>query len=196
MGERGRRSGSLRRIDELRSRMGGEQRPSRRYADERPGADYRLAGETILGRADWGDRESDYAHGFRAFWPEGPWRIGAPPGRAAYGPPAPPAHEGPGVVRPREPLWHWPEYMGRGPRGYRRPDERILEDVCDRLTVDPRIDATDIDVRVAEGLVTLAGYVRSRDEKWWAEEVAEGVTGVRDLTNEIRVAPEHRRVHT
>ena len=29
--------------------------------------DYRYAGETILGRADWGDRESDYEHGFRAY---------------------------------------------------------------------------------------------------------------------------------
>jgi hypothetical protein len=32
------------------------------------------------------------------------------------------------------------------PRGYQRSDARIFEDICDKLTVDPRVDASDIEV--------------------------------------------------
>lgn len=78
--------------------------------------------------------------------------------------------------------------MGRGPRNYRRTDERIHEDVCERLTDDPRVDAFDIEVRVKDGEVTLAGNVTSREQKRRAEDVAALVTGVRDVVNELRVA--------
>jgi hypothetical protein len=47
-----------------------------------------------------------------------------------------------------------PNYTGRGPLGYQRGDERIREDVCDRLTDDPRIDAGDVEVQVKNGEVT------------------------------------------
>jgi osmotically-inducible protein OsmY len=96
--------------------------------------DYRVAGETALGRADWGDHESDYEHGYRSFR-EGHW----------------PADR--------------PHHVGKGPRGYQRSDERVFEDVCDRLTDDPRVDASDVEVRVENGEVTLTGTVRSRVEK-------------------------------
>ena len=180
--------------DEVWSWVGDKEAERRREMDKRrergPGPrgegwpdtrDYRLAGETILGRADWGDRESDYAHGFRAFRgePEPLWRAEPP----AWGD-VPPGYEGPGVVR-REPVL--PDYSGRGPRNYRRSDQRILEDVCDRLTDDPRVDAVDIDVRVKDGEVMLTGTVGSRDEKRRAEDVAELAGGVRDIVNELRV---------
>lgn len=140
--------------------------------------DYRYAGETILGRADWGDRESDYEHGFRAFTGEPGWRR--EPHRGV-----PLEYEGPGVVRRREPLW--PNYTGRGPRNYRRADERIHEDVCERLTADPRVDAFDVEVRVKDGEVTLAGNVNSREEKRRAEDDALSVNGVKDVINELHV---------
>src|SRR3954466_6379840 len=54
---------------------------------------------------------------------------------------------------------------GRGPRNYRRSDSRIFEDLCDRLTLDDRIDATDIEVRVENATVTLTGSVATRFEK-------------------------------
>ena len=41
------------------------------------------------------------------------------------------------------------EHRGRGPRGYTRSDERIREDVNDRLTDDGWLDASDIDVQVS-----------------------------------------------
>lgn len=77
-------------------------------------------------------------------------------------------------------------YTGRGPRGYRRSDERIREDICDRLTRHGRIDATDITITVANGEVTLEGEVDSREGKRLAEEVAESVDGVREVTNHLK----------
>jgi osmotically-inducible protein OsmY len=78
-------------------------------------------------------------------------------------------------------------YAGRGPRGYRRSDERIREDINDHLTDDWYIDATDIEVTVNNGMVTLTGRVDSRDEKRRAEDLAESVSGVNDVSNQLRV---------
>jgi osmotically-inducible protein OsmY len=78
-------------------------------------------------------------------------------------------------------------YASRGPRGYRRSDERIREDVNDRLTDDWRVDASDIEVTVNNGMVTLTGRVESREEKRRAEDVAERVSGVADVSNQLRV---------
>ena len=48
------------------------------------------------------------------------------------------------------------------------------------------VDASDIEVRVASGEVTLLS-VPSRQEKRMAEDAAEQVSGVRQLHNELRV---------
>lgn len=82
-------------------------------------------------------------------------------------------------------------HRGRGPEGYRRSDERIREDVCDRLTEHGGIDATGIRVEVADGEVTLEGTVAQRVEKWMAEEVADTVLGVQDVHNRIKVRRHH-----
>jgi hypothetical protein len=74
-----------------------------------------------------------------------------------------------------------------GPRGYRRSDERIQEDVNDRLTWHGQIDATEIQVDVNDGIVTLSGTVNSRYEKRMAENIAESVWGVSDVQNNLRL---------
>lgn len=79
------------------------------------------------------------------------------------------------------------DYRGRGPRDYRRGDDRIREDVCDRLTDDYAIDASDLAIQVDGGEVTLTGFVATRDQKRRAEEMAEQVSGVRDVINQLRV---------
>jgi hypothetical protein len=84
-------------------------------------------------------------------------------------------------------------YAGRGPKGYRRSDERIREEVSDTLTADPRVDASEIEVQVEGGVVTLSGSVTSRDQKRRAEDCAEGVTGVADVTNNLRVNKQDNR---
>lgn len=78
-------------------------------------------------------------------------------------------------------------FAGRGPKGYQRSDERIREEVCDRLMADDWIDASDIDVTVEQGEVRLAGTVRDRRAKRRAEDLAEDVMGVRDVMNQVRV---------
>jgi osmotically-inducible protein OsmY len=83
--------------------------------------------------------------------------------------------------------WDRPNYVGRGPRGYRRGDDRIREDVCDRLTDDPRVDASDVDVNINNGEVTLSGSVRTRQEKRITEDVVENITGVREVNNNLKV---------
>jgi osmotically-inducible protein OsmY len=78
-------------------------------------------------------------------------------------------------------------FRGRGPKGYRRSDERIREDVCELLTADSRVDASNIEVRAENGEVTLSGTVRAREDKRLAEDLAETVTGVRDVHNRLSV---------
>lgn len=76
---------------------------------------------------------------------------------------------------------------GRGPKGYRRSDERIREDVNDRLGDDYYIDASDIEVMVSNTEVTLTGTVQNRTDKRRAEDLAESVSGVSNVENRLRI---------
>lgn len=78
-------------------------------------------------------------------------------------------------------------HRGKGPKGYRRSDARILEDVNDRLADDPAIDASDIEVIVKDAEVTLSGHVTDRWEKRRAEDCAERASGVTHVQNNLRV---------
>ena len=81
-------------------------------------------------------------------------------------------------------------FRGRGPRGYRRSDERIREDVCDCLTDDPQLDASNLEVTVKECEVTLSGIVNRREDKRRAEDLVESISGVKDVRNNLRVSNE------
>jgi BON domain len=91
----------------------------------------------------------------------------------------------------RHPREWWGGYegphTGRGPKDYRRSDERIQEEACDVLTRHGHIDATNIQVRVENGEITLEGAVNSRQEKRLTERVLENLSGVRDVHNRLRV---------
>jgi hypothetical protein len=78
-------------------------------------------------------------------------------------------------------------YVGRGPKGYVRSDERIYEDVCERLMRFGHVDASDIEVHVSRGEVTLEGVVDDRLQKRLAEDLADGVPGVIDVHNRLRI---------
>lgn len=78
-------------------------------------------------------------------------------------------------------------FKGKGPKNYSRSDERIKEDINDRLSDDPWIDASEIDVTVNSGEVTLTGTVSERTEKRRAEDIAEAVSGVKHVENRVRV---------
>ena len=78
-------------------------------------------------------------------------------------------------------------FAGVGPKNYRRPDESIREEVVDRLTENAHLDASELDVRLEDGLVVLGGTTEDRRSKRLAEEIATSVRGVLDVRNEIRV---------
>lgn len=78
-------------------------------------------------------------------------------------------------------------HVGKGPKGWQRSDERIREEVNEALARHAEIDASDLEVQVQNGEVTLTGTVTDRRAKRLAEDVAEGVFGARDVTNQIKV---------
>lgn len=78
-------------------------------------------------------------------------------------------------------------YRGVGPGNYSRSDERIREDLNERLTEADDLDASGITVEVSNGVATLGGVVEQRWMKHRAEDLADGCTGVRDVRNQIRV---------
>jgi osmotically-inducible protein OsmY len=81
-------------------------------------------------------------------------------------------------------------FAGRGPKGYKRSDDRIKEDVSEMLSRDHNVDASDIEVEVKDGEVTLTGSIPERNMKHLAEECAERTSGVRDVINQLRVKRE------
>ena len=78
-------------------------------------------------------------------------------------------------------------YTGRGPKGYKRSDEKIIEEACQRLERDGDIDASNIEVSAEDGVIRLTGTVDDRQTKRRAEECVESIYGARDVMNELRV---------
>jgi len=78
-------------------------------------------------------------------------------------------------------------HRGKGPKNYQRSEERIRDDVSDHLSDDPYIDASEIEVKVSSSEVILTGTVNSRQEKRRAEDIAESVSGVKNVQNHLRV---------
>lgn len=76
---------------------------------------------------------------------------------------------------------------GVAPRNYVRPDANIYEDVCETLGQLPQVDASEIEVEVDHGVVTLKGVVHKRAFKRAAEEAIENIPGVIDVMNQIHV---------
>lgn len=97
--------------------------------------------------------------------------------QGGYGPPGDPGYGGYG---PRG-------SYGHGPKGYKRSDERIREDVCERLGSQGEVDASEVEVQVQDGHVTLTGTVTHQRDKRHLEDLAEVVPGVQEVITELRV---------
>lgn len=78
-------------------------------------------------------------------------------------------------------------HYGKGPKGYKRSDERTRDDACDAIAHFGHVDASDVEVKVADGIVTLSGTVANRRDKRALEHVVEVCLGVEDVHNELRV---------
>lgn len=80
-------------------------------------------------------------------------------------------------------------YVGVGPAGYTRSDERVYDEVCSMLTQHGQIDASGIEVEVHQGEVTLKGTVDKRSDRWMAEDMIESIPGVEFVNDRLRVSP-------
>jgi osmotically-inducible protein OsmY len=76
---------------------------------------------------------------------------------------------------------------GPGPHFHRRTDDKIREEVWELLTNNADLDASDMELHVEGGEVTLTGTVDSRDARWLAEDLVNSVTGVREVNNRLKV---------
>lgn len=68
-----------------------------------------------------------------------------------------------------------------------RSDERVREDLCERLS-HSGLDVSDVSVDVSDGVVALEGTVPDRRTKHAIEDCADDCLGVTDIQNRIRVA--------
>lgn len=68
-----------------------------------------------------------------------------------------------------------------------KSDQEIERDVRQELQWHPELNAADIAVSVKNGVVTLAGYVKSYIDKYEAENAAKRVAGVIAVANDIEL---------
>lgn len=200
------------RLQDRQRRSNGEERGyhpddhPERHRDDRPG--YGPRGQ----RDEWRDPPGRYAGGMSDGYGRGAMPFDEP--RAGYGPYARPdgaerqrdrhlpdhqQGEDRGFLdRAGDEIASWfgdeaaharreEDHRGRGPKGYVRSDARIDEDVHERLTDDPYVDASEITVSVSDREVTLDGTVDSRRAKRRAEDCAHDVSGVTHVQNNLRV---------
>ena len=155
--------------------------------DYRWGSEGRWTGPLYRYPDERGRRDRDYEARRRGYRGEtGHDTSWSGPSSSAYGPYG--SRYVPGY-EDGEREWREGPFVGRGPKGYQRSDERIREDVCDRLTDAPFRDASDVDVTVKNGEVTLSGTVPNREQKRRSEDLIEHVTGVREVHNTLRTSP-------
>jgi hypothetical protein len=90
----------------------------------------------------------------------------------------------------REGGWHrggTAALQRRAPKGYKRSDERICEDLCEHLMDISDIDSSDVSISVHDGCVVLEGTVPVRSMRYEIEDIAATTLGVTDVENHIRV---------
>jgi len=68
-----------------------------------------------------------------------------------------------------------------------KTDAALQLDVIAELKWEPSVNATNVGVEVADGVVTLAGHVDTYAEKWDAERAAQRVSGVKAIAVEMDV---------
>ena len=79
-------------------------------------------------------------------------------------------------------------HAGQSAKFHRRSDDKIHEEIWELLSNNADLDATEIELHVEAGEVTLAGSVENRDARWLAEDLVNSVSGVREVTNRLKVA--------
>lgn len=83
----------------------------------------------------------------------------------------------------------------KGPKGYERSDDRVREEIIDQLLTNAHVNLEDVSIDVSNGEVTLSGTVEDRRSRYDIEAIADGVWGVKDINNNLKVknSREHAR---
>jgi hypothetical protein len=74
----------------------------------------------------------------------------------------------------------------RGPKGWRRTDDRILDELAESVARSG-VDAADVELHVSMGVVRLTGTVEHREDRRMLEALAWDVHGVEDVEERLRV---------
>ncbi|AJK45777.1 BON domain-containing protein [Burkholderia plantarii] len=159
---------------------------TRPYGESRPYGGPQRAAPAPMRGSERGGVPYDARGGRRAepHYPEERGRGGhGAPSHARYDPPGHPARDAARVARTASTA---PRL--RGPKGYTRSDERIREDVCERLAYAIDIDVSEVSVTVTDACVQLDGTVPERWMKHEIEDLADSCVWVRDVDNRVRVA--------
>jgi osmotically-inducible protein OsmY len=69
------------------------------------------------------------------------------------------------------------------------PDMELRHEVFEAMNWDPAISGADVDVRVENGVVTLAGQLPSVAMRHAVECAVQRVRGIKSLVNELTVRP-------
>ena len=64
-------------------------------------------------------------------------------------------------------------------------DDALEEEISDKLSLDDRIDESQITVTVRNGIAEIGGSVETREEQFVAEQIIEGVSGIRIVRNRL-----------
>jgi osmotically-inducible protein OsmY len=86
------------------------------------------------------------------------------------------------------------DHQGKGPRGWSLRDDRVIEEVSDRLMDDRLLDARHIEVSANAGVVTLEGDVPGASDVAHAEMLVRQAPGVNQVVNRLRVEPGARAI--
>jgi hypothetical protein len=74
-----------------------------------------------------------------------------------------------------------------GPKGYQRSDERLKEDISERLMEAVHIDSREVTVEVRDAKVVLEGVVPDRRMRHAIEDLVDACPGVQDIDNRVGV---------
>lgn len=170
-------AGSGREYGGYRTAMGYGESPNGRHRTPSAEGGYSGGMQELGGRSYGGHGSTgDYGYGARGHYGESQFGGGD-------------AHQSPeeywaqnfGWMRPPERAFR------RGPKGYRRSDQRLLEDLCETIASAGHLDASEVTVDVQDGRVRLEGTVPARCMKHAIEDLADTCPGVQEIDNRIRV---------
>jgi|GEM_PF-3629468 len=80
------------------------------------------------------------------------------------------------------------QFAGTTPKNFKRSDERIYDDICQKLSQEGHFDVSDVEIKVESGEVSLEGNIENRSDKHRIEMLVDSIMGVKDITNNLKIA--------